>query len=103
MLLQAAEQAGKADLAASLKGADAGLQIPPNLTGLAQARAAFDAGNPEGAAEKPAGSLCESEHRAVADRCPRAGGGDRKPRNSESVRLRPSPPRPAHPRGRGRG
>lgn len=51
MLLQAAEQAGKTDLVASLKGADAGLQVPANLTGLVQARAAFDAGNPEGAAE----------------------------------------------------
>jgi len=51
-LLFAAQQAGKTDLAASLTNAgEEKISIPDNVVGLAQAKEAFLAGNPEGAAE----------------------------------------------------
>ena len=51
-LVFAAGQAGKGDLVTALnEGNDAKIEVPANVTGLAQARDAFQAGNPEGAAE----------------------------------------------------
>lgn len=51
-LVYAAQEAGKADLVTALNaGSDEKIEVPANIVGLAQARDAFQAGNPEGAAE----------------------------------------------------